>query len=158
MMFGKSNTPTPAPVNKTLRATPTAGAPSLIAADVRIIGNMSAKGEIQLDGIVEGDVRADTLIVGDSGAIKGAVSADAITVRGVVEGQIRCRSVRLEKTARVKGDVWHETVSVEAGAMLEGHFVHTQNNNDKIAKVVGDIADHAKKPAVVVNGASVSAS
>ena len=29
-----------------------------------------------------------------------------------------------EKSAKVKGDVWHETLSVEAGARIEGSFVH----------------------------------
>lgn len=148
-MFAKSKTPPqPLPVNKPSRA---AIAPSLFAEDVRLVGNISAKGEIHLDGVIEGDVRAATLTIGESGAVKGAIHADSVVVKGVVEGQIRCRSVRLEKNARVKGDLWHETVSIEAGAVVEGHLVHTtgasdMRNGEKIAKVVGDISDHGKKP------------
>jgi cytoskeletal protein CcmA (bactofilin family) len=151
-MFTKSKTPpTPSPVSKPVRAANTQ--PSLIAEDVRLTGNISAKGEIQLDGIVEGDVQATTLTIGETGAVKGAINADSVIIKGVVEGQIRCRSVRLEKNAKVKGDLWHETVSIEAGAIVEGHLLHTSStdtktNGEKVAKVVGNISDHAAKPAM----------
>ena len=41
-----------------------------------------------------------------------------------LHGTMRARSIRLEKSAKVKGDVWHETLSVEAGARIEGSFMH----------------------------------
>lgn len=152
-MFAKSKTPPPpSPVNKPIRTI--SAPPSLIAEDVRLNGNISAQGEIQLDGIVEGDVRATTLTIGETGAVKGAIHADAVIIKGVAEGQIRCRNLRLEKNARVKGDLWHETVSIEAGAIIEGHLLHTtsagaDHNGEKVAKVVGNISDHAaSKPAM----------
>ncbi|MCH8862984.1 MAG: polymer-forming cytoskeletal protein [Proteobacteria bacterium] len=108
-----------------------AGAPSIISSDVKIVGNLTAAGELQLDGIVEGDVKCGSLTMGEHGQVAGSITADTIVVRGRVEGKIRARSVRLEKTSRICGDVWHETLSIEAGAFIEGKFVHAEGGNKR---------------------------
>jgi cytoskeletal protein CcmA (bactofilin family) len=96
-------------------------APTLISTDLRIDGDVTSDGEIQVDGVVNGDVKCDKLCVGPTGRIKGAVTAERMLVRGHVAGQIKARVVTLTRTARVTGDVLHETLTVEAGARLEGH-------------------------------------
>lgn len=98
-----------------------AAPPTIISADLRVNGNVISDGEIQIDGIVDGDVRSCKLSVGQTGRIKGAVTADRILVRGRVVGEIRARTITLAATARVKGDVLHETLTIEPGAQLEGH-------------------------------------
>src|SRR5690606_38578326 len=126
--------------------------------DVRIVGNLITNGEVQLDGTVEGDVRAAALTLGESGAVKGTIVADSVTIKGTVEGQIRGRSVRVEKTAKVRGDLCHEIVSVEAGAIVEGNFSHTTNPledrrgevRDQRVKVIGD--QNGAKPAPAPKG------
>jgi len=106
---------------------PASSAPSIIGSDVRITGNLSTAGEIQLDGVVEGDVQAASLTMGEQGSLKGTVTAERIVIRGKVDGSIRGRTVILEQTAKVAGDVFHETVSIEAGATIDGKFTHTTN-------------------------------
>ena len=49
------------------------------------------------------------------------MTADRILVRGKVNGQIRAQVVTFTRSAQVKGDVFHDTLSMEAGAKLEGH-------------------------------------
>ncbi len=104
-------------------------APSIIGSDVHIIGDLKTAGEIQLDSIVEGNLKCGALTMGEHGTVSGSIIADTVVIKGKVEGEIRARSVRLEKTAKVKGNVWHETLAVEAGAIIEGKFVHTENPN-----------------------------
>lgn len=96
-------------------------APTIISPDMKVIGDLKSDGEIQIDGLVEGDVAGVALSVGSSGAITGAVTAERAFVRGRVNGEIRARAVTLTKSARVKGDVLHETLTIEPGAQLEGH-------------------------------------
>lgn len=95
--------------------------PTIISSDMRITGNVTSEGEVQVDGVVDGDVRGAHVSVGATGHIAGAVSADRILVRGKVNGQIRAQIVTFTRTAQVKGDVFHDTLSMEAGAKLEGH-------------------------------------
>ena len=94
---------------------------SIVAADMKFVGNVTSEGEIQVDGHVEGDVQCGSVTVGQSGVIKGNVKADSALVRGRITGEINARSVSLTKTAHVLGDVLHESLTVEPGADINGH-------------------------------------
>lgn len=133
-MFSKSNdkSMTAKTMNKSTR--PTNSAPSIIGSDVTIKGNITTLGEIQLDGTVEGDIRSASLTIGEQGSVQGVVTAEEVIVKGAVNGQIKGRNIRLEKTAKVRGDLFHETLSIEAGAFIEGKLTHKKDaTQDKSA-------------------------
>ena len=123
----KSNAMQPRTTEKPTRSQSNSGAPSIIASDVRIKGNIETVGEIQLDGIIEGDVICGVLSMGEHGAMLGTISADSLIIRGKVEGEIRGKTVRLEKTCKVIGNVYHKTLSIEVGAIINGKFAHTED-------------------------------
>lgn len=125
------------------KAKPKPVAPTIISADMRITGNITSEGEVQVDGVVDGDVRGAKVSIGASGHVAGAVSADRILVRGRVNGQIRAQLVTLTRTAQVKGDIYHDSLSMESGAKLEGHCrrlnaVDSGEENSNINLVVSD--------------------
>jgi len=100
-------------------------APSIISADMDIQGAINSKGDIQVDGRVEGDVRSVGLVIGDKAEIQGEVFAEDVTVRGKVVGRIRARKVLLAATAHVEGDILHEALAVESGAFFDGNCRHS---------------------------------
>ncbi|MDZ4759733.1 MAG: polymer-forming cytoskeletal protein [Alphaproteobacteria bacterium] len=101
--------------------------PSLISADVKMKGSIVSQGEVQIDGHIEGDVRASALTIGDTGAVKGEVVAESIVVRGTVEGRIRARKVQLCTGAKVRGDIFHASLAIEPNAIFEGAVKHAQD-------------------------------
>lgn len=105
----------------------TGGVPSIISSDVIVKGNINAAGEIQLDGTLEGDVKASMLIVGERAAVRGEIVCESVTVRGRVEGSIRAKTVSLAATSHVMGDILHSSLSVEAGAHFEGQARHSDD-------------------------------
>lgn len=112
---------------------PANSVPSIISSDVTIKGNVTTSGEIQLDGIVEGDVKSNSATIGENGTVKGKVNADDVVVKGTVKGSITGRNIRVEKSAKITGDLCHQTLSIEAGAFIEGNLSHqnsTQNQNN----------------------------
>jgi cytoskeletal protein CcmA (bactofilin family) len=109
-------------------------APSIISTDLKIIGDLFSEGEIQIDGIVEGDIRSKTLLVGEPASVKGDIVAETVRVFGTVTGQIKAISVSLTKSAHVTGDIIHHDLAIEKGAFLEGHC---KRMTDKA--VVGDM-------------------
>jgi len=135
-MFSKSNDKNMI-VNTMNKTTHSANsAPSIIGSDVSIKGDVTTLGEIQLDGKVEGDLHSSSLTIGEQGSVQGIITAEEVVVKGSVTGQIKGRNIRLEKTAKVKGDLFHETLSVEAGAFIEGNLTHNNNlPQDKTAQV-----------------------
>jgi len=96
--------------------------PSIIGADVVIQGNMVTGGELQVDGTVQGDVRAAAIVVGPQGAIHGEIIAEEIIVRGRVIGPIRGIRVQVFSSAHVDGDIVHDSLAVETGAFCQGNI------------------------------------
>ncbi len=129
-MFNKGNdsnrkgaTPAANPIgtNKNMTRNST---PSILSSDLSITGSVKTQGEIQLDGSVEGDIRAKALIIGEKSVIKGEIHAEQITVRGKVIGKLRARQIQLASTAHVEGDIVHSTLAMENGAFFEGQCHH----------------------------------
>lgn len=95
--------------------------PSIVSSDLTIEGNLNSSGEIQVDGVVHGDIRCKALIVGVKGSVTGEVVAQTVRMHGAIKGMIRAKSVFLASTARMAGDVEHESLAIEPGAYIEGH-------------------------------------
>ncbi|THD84207.1 polymer-forming cytoskeletal protein [Aliigemmobacter aestuarii] len=95
-------------------------AASVLSSDLTVVGNLKTTGDIQVEGTVEGDIRAHLLTVGETATIRGEIVADDIVVNGRVIGRVRGLKVRLTSTARVEGDIIHKTIAIESGAHFEG--------------------------------------
>jgi len=93
---------------------------SLVAEGVVFRGDLATEGDLHLDGIVEGDLKAARLTIGETGVVSGTVQAESIDIRGRVTGTISARQVRLWASARVDGDISHAELSIESGAHFEG--------------------------------------
>jgi cytoskeletal protein CcmA (bactofilin family) len=143
--------PPPAPPSSSFTAAPVAASPapvvpaapkakpspSVLSSDLTIIGNVRSSGDIQVEGTVEGDVRAQVLIVGESATVKGEVIADEVVVHGRVVGRLRGLKVRLSASARCEGDIVHKTIAIESGAHFEGSV---QRQDDPLGAKKGEPA------------------
>jgi cytoskeletal protein CcmA (bactofilin family) len=111
---------TPAPSDYKPSAPKAKPPASVLSADLHVTGNMKTTGDIQVEGTVEGDIRAHLLTIGESATIKGEVVADDVVINGRIVGRVRGLKVRLTSTARVEGDIIHKTIAIESGAHFEG--------------------------------------
>jgi cytoskeletal protein CcmA (bactofilin family) len=98
----------------------TSGEPSVISADLKIVGDLHCAGDVQIKGTVEGDIRSRTVTVGEGAQVTGAIYGQAVHVSGSVTGQIEAPTVTVARSGRIEGDVVHESLAVEAGAHLVG--------------------------------------
>ena len=101
--------------------------PSIIGEDLTITGNVSSKGEIQVDGEILGDVQCGSLLLGDKSQINGSVLAEDVVVRGRVLGSIRGLRVTLQAQSHVEGDIYHQSLAIEQGAYFEGKSRRTDD-------------------------------
>ena len=91
-----------------------------ISADLKIAGDVTAEGEVQLDGDIKGSIQCATLVIGRNSEILGDAIAEEVVVRGRVQGSVYSKRVFLQSTAVVEGDIHHRTIIVEEGARFEG--------------------------------------
>ena len=135
-----SAAPAPAPVAAAAPAIQPAPQPkakaavSVLSSDIVISGNVRSSGDIQVEGNVEGDIRCQTLIVGETATIKGEIVAEEVLFHGRVIGRLRGLKVRLSTNARVEGDIIHKSIAIESGAHFEGSV---QRQDDPVGKASG---------------------
>ncbi|MBM4358748.1 MAG: polymer-forming cytoskeletal protein [Deltaproteobacteria bacterium] len=95
---------------------------SIIAAGTVIRGRISAEGDLEIHGHVEGSVEVGgTVTIGTEGLVKSDVTAQAVLVAGAVAGNLRgSERVVLEDGARVVGDLSAPSIGIRPGAKLRG--------------------------------------
>ena len=143
---------TPAmPPNGDYKAPPAKAKPpaSVLSSDLHITGNVKTTGDIQVEGTVEGDIRAHLLTVGESATIKGEIVADDVVINGRIVGRVRGLKVRLTSTARVEGDIIHKTIAIESGAHFEGSV---QRQDDPLTGGKGGAKPATAAPAPKAEG------
>ena len=108
--------------------------PSVIGPDLIIHGNLTSKGEVQVDGEVQGDIHGTYVVIGEKARITGGVVAEEIVVRGHVAGSVRGRRVMLQSSSHVEGDIYHSALAIEQGAYFEGKSRRSEDPTGGIGK------------------------
>jgi cytoskeletal protein CcmA (bactofilin family) len=101
--------------------------PSIIGEDLTITGNVTSKGEIQVDGEIQGDIHCSSLLIGEKSQVRGEVMAEEIVVRGHVIGSIKGLRITLQGPSHVEGDIFHQSLAIEQGAYFEGKSRRSDN-------------------------------
>ena len=127
---------------------------SVLSPDLTITGNLKTSGDIQIEGTVEGDIRAHLLTVGEGATVKGECVADDVVVHGRIVGRLRGLKVRLTSTARVEGDIIHKTIAIESGAHFEGSVQRQEDplNSGSGSSAKPAASTAASKPAAAATG------
>jgi cytoskeletal protein CcmA (bactofilin family) len=99
---------------------------SLIAAGTTVDGGVSGDCQLQVDGVVHGDIAVTHLSVGEAGKIEGKSKAESVEVRGRVLGSISAKQVTLLTGCSVEGDIAHDLLIIEPGAIFEGRSLRDQ--------------------------------
>ena len=104
------------------------GAPSLsfVGPEVVISGDVSTSAQLHVDGRIDGGVRCGHLCQGADGLIAGDIVADEARIAGQVQGTVNARNVVVEATGCVSGDIAYETISIAAGARIDGRLARRE--------------------------------
>jgi cytoskeletal protein CcmA (bactofilin family) len=153
---GSPATPPPTPVSAQ-RAPMTARTDrpvvSMIGPDLQIVGNLVSKGEVHIEGEVQGDILGTHVMIGERAQITGGVAGDEVVVRGKVMGSVRGKKVALQATSHVEGDIYHKSLAIEQGAYFEGK---SRRAEDPVAQNAGSSVP-AGTPAMAASSSSAPA-
>lgn len=117
-MFNKTADPTMAPT----KPSGSNANKSVLANDLKIVGEVTSAGSIEILGEVDGNLTAHGLIVGAEGRVSGTVRAETVEVKGRLDGKISTEGLTLRAAAQVAADITYSTVVIENGATIEGNF------------------------------------
>ena len=93
---------------------------SILAEGLRIEGNVIAEGKIRIDGEINGDIKGDYIILGETSRIKGNILSEFIVIMGTVEGNVSSQEVEIKTTGKIRGDITTQKLSIEPGASIKG--------------------------------------
>ena len=93
-----------------------------IGVDLELRGSITGDSDMQIDGFIEGSVRAGgDVTLGEGATLRGPLVAHNATIRGRVFGDVEVTgALRLVGNGLVRGDVRARTAVVEEGATLHG--------------------------------------
>lgn len=108
---------------------------SIIGAGSHFNGEIETKGTLRVDGKVEGNLRADWVVIGEKALIKGDVEARGIIVGGKVEGNLKGKEiVELKNRGNVSGEIYSNKLTIAEGAVFEGKS-YMQKEEQKIVEL-----------------------
>ncbi|WP_291177980.1 polymer-forming cytoskeletal protein [Hyphomicrobium sp.] len=119
----------------------------MIGVDLVIQGNLTSKGEVQIEGEVQGDIHATHVVIGERARVTGGVVAEECVIRGHLLGTVRGRRVLLQGSAHVEGDVYHQTMAIEQGAFFEGKSRRTDDPLAGLSRAAAPSESAAAAPA-----------
>jgi cytoskeletal protein CcmA (bactofilin family) len=143
----------------TTRSLPT---PESLSGPAPVPGEFRFEGDLRVDGYVTGLVRSQTgtLMVSESGEVHTDLFVPVAIVDGLVRGDIRATErVELGSTARVMGNIETPSLSVQPGAVFEGHchFVPAPQALNLTAPRFGRVRSRSIKPEREESGPRVAA-
>jgi cytoskeletal protein CcmA (bactofilin family) len=125
-MFSKTSDPISAPSSRPSGGSSSGGVKSILSSDLRVTGELSTSGAIEVLGEVDGNVTADTLVIGAEGRVSGTVKAANVEVKGRLDGKVETQSFSMRAAAIVAADVTYGAIVIESGAQIEGQFAHNK--------------------------------
>jgi len=105
-------------------------AETVIGPSIKVKGNFQGKGNIVVEGMVEGSLKteADLFIGAEARVIANIESSDA-AIHGEVSGNIKTRGyLAVGKSAKISGDIQYVEISIEKGALINGNLIAVQEN------------------------------
>jgi len=104
---------------------------SILSKDMQVTGEVQFKGKTRIDGLIEGNVKGEYLVLSETGKIIGDVDVDSLVCHGTIEGNINCKRITAHPTAIIHGILVAANLTVESGASLNGEIKAMQNQSKK---------------------------
>jgi cytoskeletal protein CcmA (bactofilin family) len=96
----------------------------VIGKGTRLIGEISDCRLIDVQGVVEGKLMANSVIIREGGGFKGSMQTDHAEIHGVMEGSAVINDLLdIRSTGTVAADLAYGRLSVEAGGQMTGNIL-----------------------------------
>jgi cytoskeletal protein CcmA (bactofilin family) len=108
--------------NEEMNKTESTTAVNMIGSGTCITGDIKSKGDIRVDGTLNGSVETEgKVVLGKEGVIEGDVTCVSADVSGTIKAKITVSQLlSLKATAKLNGDIVTNKLSIEPGATFTG--------------------------------------
>ncbi len=123
---------------------------TVIGQETEIHGNVLISGGLHIDGIIKGNVSAESgsgaiLSLSELGTIEGDVYVPLVILNGTVKGNVfAAERIELAPNAKVAGNVTYKLIEMSVGAEVNGRLLH--QNEPPLVKVAKKNEEPNAKP------------
>lgn len=120
--------------NKESRLEKIKDAETIIGPSIKVKGNFNGKGNIIIDGTLEGSLKTDAnVFIGEKARVNANIDANEALISGEISGNIKIKKyLAIGKTAYITGDVQCGEISIERGALINGQIIVSAEQGKKI--------------------------
>jgi cytoskeletal protein CcmA (bactofilin family) len=108
-------------------------AETVIGSSIKVKGNFQGKGNIVIEGMLEGSVKTEAnLFVGEEARVVANIESIDSSIHGEVHGNIKSKGyLAIGKTAKIFGDIQYTEISVEKGALINEDQKKGRNHKEE---------------------------
>ena len=112
---------------------------SILGPEIKIDGNIDAKGDLLIYGEVTGNVNSNGTINSSKGSlVQGNINAQNASIHGKIMGDLSVKNkVILGKNSHLEGNLQASIITIEEGAQFDGmcHMVKEEKQDKKIQSI-----------------------
>lgn len=108
-------------------------AETIIGSSIKVKGNFNGKGDIVIEGILEGSLKTDAnVFIGEKARVNANLEAGEAFISGEISGNIKIKKyLAIGKNAQITGDVHCGEISIERGALISGQIIVSADQSKK---------------------------
>ena len=98
------------------------GSGTFISGGSNMEGCINASDVISVSGHVKGELHAPEVVIEREGIVEGSIFAEQLIIIGKFEGKVSSNKVTIASSGTVKGDLSYERLAIDDGATLDVSF------------------------------------
>ena len=115
---------------------------SIIDKSMTVTGEIQFHGKARIDGIIQGNIVGEHLILSESGHIDGDINVASFNCYGTIEGKIVADMISARKGCNIHGSLHAGTLTVEPGARIFGEIRASIEENEIEEKFLPEETDN----------------
>ncbi|CAA6820319.1 MAG: Unknown protein [uncultured Sulfurovum sp.] len=119
-----------------------------IAKEIEISGNLKGTGDVQVEGILNGDISVTSVIIGQDGTVNGTINATNVIINGKLDGSVFCDTLEVMSNGVISHEIRVKQLLISGKA--EGSIEAKDEINIETTGVVN--AESIKSKNILVNG------
>ena len=101
---------------------------SIIGEGIDFSGELNTEGNIHIDGIMRGIIKANEVVIGPNGEFDGEIIADILIINGSIKGKFTIKNLHIRKDGLLQGRAKYETLVVDIGGKIQGELGISKHN------------------------------
>ena len=101
---------------------------SIIGEGIDFSGEVNTEGNIHVDGIMRGIIKANEVVIGPNGEFDGEIIADILIINGTVKGKFTIKNLHIKKDGLLQGRAKYELLVVDIGGRIQGELGISKQN------------------------------